>query len=142
MLRRVVDLALYMHRANMRIGSGHSYASKWYEWPLATGKWVLYWTLDGKHILCMANVLLWWPVFGAVVLNIARAVLTLDIASETSAMLIGYLVSYLPFALVPREMFIYHYAIPLLFGCCNISVMISRYLPPPAPVASVMCCSL
>jgi dolichyl-phosphate-mannose--protein O-mannosyl transferase len=132
MVRRVIDLAIDMHRGNMKIGSSHPYASKWYEWPLATGKWVLYWTMDGKHILCMGNVLLWWPVFGAVLVNIVRAICMRDVSSETSAMLFGYLFSYLPFALVPREMFIYHYAVPLIFGCCNIVVLIDKFLPPRA----------
>jgi dolichyl-phosphate-mannose--protein O-mannosyl transferase len=130
MMRRVIELALDMHKGNMQVGTGHPYASSWYQWPLATGKWVLYWTRDGKHILCMANVLLWWPVFGLIVLNAVRAVLLLDLGSETTAMLLGYLLSYLPFALIPREMFLYHYAIPLIFGCCNVAVLINRYMPP------------
>jgi dolichyl-phosphate-mannose--protein O-mannosyl transferase len=130
MIRRVIALALDMHRGNMKIGSGHPYSSKWYEWPLATGKWVLYWTRDGKHILCMANVLLWWPVFAAIVFNLGRTILKLDFFGDTSAMMWGYLFSYLPFGLVPREMFIYHYAIPLIFGCCNLGLVIDRCLNP------------
>jgi dolichyl-phosphate-mannose--protein O-mannosyl transferase len=126
MVRRVIELALHMHTGNMKIGSGHPYSSRWYQWPLATGKWVLYWTRDGKHILCMANVLLWWPVFGMILVNAIRAVLFLDIRSEATAMVLGYLLSYLPFALIPREMFLYHYAIPLIFGCCNIGVFIDK----------------
>jgi dolichyl-phosphate-mannose--protein O-mannosyl transferase len=132
MLRRVVQLMTYMHENNMRIKSGHPYSSKWYTWPLFTGKWVGYWAKDGKHILCMGNVLVWWPVFAGVVANIARAFLEKDFDSETTAMLNGWLFSYLPFALVPREMFLYHYAIPLIFGCCGLVLCVERVMKPVA----------
>lgn len=140
MLKRVVSLALYMHFGNMAIGGGHAYSSPWYSWPLATSRWVLYWTLEGKHILCMANVLLWYPVFFAVIGNIVRVLLKGDFTSELASMLFGYLLSYLPFLLIPREMFIYHYAIPLLFGCYNIAVLIDREMTP--KIRGFMYCSV
>jgi dolichyl-phosphate-mannose--protein O-mannosyl transferase len=127
---RVINLVLDMHRQNMKIGYGHGYASKWYQWPLATGRWVLYWTMEGKHILCMANVLLWWPVFAGIVINFGRIVMTWDMGSETSSMVVGYLLSYLPFAFIPRDIFIYHYAVPLIFGCCNLGVLLERSVAP------------
>jgi dolichyl-phosphate-mannose--protein O-mannosyl transferase len=127
LIRRVIDLVWYMHCINMEVEVGHPYESKWFEWPLATGKWVLYWTRDGKHIICMGNILLWWPVFGAVIANTMRAVITKDFESPATAMVIGWVLSYLPFALVPREMFVYHYAIPLIFGCCNLAAFIEEW---------------
>ncbi|OHT10938.1 Dolichyl-phosphate-mannose-protein mannosyltransferase [Tritrichomonas foetus] len=129
MLKRIITLILYMHRGNMNVGHSHPYASPWYSWPLATGKWLLFWTKDGKHLICMGNVLLWWPVFFSVIANIIRIFLTFDFQSELSAAAIGYFCSFLPFALIPRDMFLYHYAIPLLFGIYNLNLFIERTLP-------------
>lgn len=130
MLRRIISLIFYMHHTNMRIGHSHPYSSPWYSWPLATGKWLLFWTNEGKHIICMGNVLLWWPVFFSIVFNLIRVCLNLECQSELSSMLFGYLLSYLPFALIPRDVFIYHYAIPLLFGIYNLNLLIERIMPP------------
>jgi dolichyl-phosphate-mannose-protein mannosyltransferase len=116
----------------MKIGANHPYRSEWTSWPLFTGKWVLYWTKDGKHIVCMGNVLLWWPVFLAVCVNSVRAIVTFDLASEATGLAFGYWLSYLPFALISRDLFLYHYAIPLLFGCCNLGVLIDKEMPPMA----------
>jgi dolichyl-phosphate-mannose--protein O-mannosyl transferase len=125
--RRVFDLAYSMHVGNMQIGHAHPYASPWWSWPLALGNWVLYWTKNGRHIICLGNVLLWYPVFAGILVNFVRGVIALDVGSADSGMVVGYLVSYLPFALVPREMYLYHYAIPLLFGIMNLAAMIERH---------------
>jgi dolichyl-phosphate-mannose--protein O-mannosyl transferase len=130
MLLRVLQLVTYMHEGNMRIEGGHPYASKWYTWPLFTGKWVGYWVKEEKHILCMGNVLVWWPVFAGVLISVVKSVLERDVASEGAAMLSGWAFSFLPFALIPREMFLYHYAIPLIFGCCGLVVLVERAAPP------------
>jgi hypothetical protein len=58
LVRRITDLIIDMHRGNMLIGNGHPYSSKWYTWPLFTGRWVLYWMKEGRHILCLGNFLL------------------------------------------------------------------------------------
>jgi dolichyl-phosphate-mannose--protein O-mannosyl transferase len=129
-LLRIVQLVLHMHRGNMKISGRHPYASPWWSWPLAWGRWVLYWTLEGKHIICMANILLWYPVLAGVIWNGVRICLTRDISSEESGAFFGWAFSYLPFALIPREMFLYHYAIPLIVGIYNLNLMMERHLAP------------
>jgi dolichyl-phosphate-mannose--protein O-mannosyl transferase len=129
-LLRTVQLVRYMHRSNMMVRGNHPYASPWWSWPLACRRWVLCWTLEGKHILCMANILLWYPVLAGVVWNGIRIALTWDISSEESGAFFGWAFSYLPFALIPREMCLYHYAIPLIAGVYNLNLMMERHLPP------------
>jgi dolichyl-phosphate-mannose--protein O-mannosyl transferase len=131
-IRRIVALIIDMHRKNMKKGYGHAYASKWTSWPLFTGRWVAFWAKDGKNVLCVGNVLLWWPVFFGIIANSVRAAMTGDLGSETTGVLIGYWLSYLPFGLIWRDAFLYHYAIPLVFGCCNLGVLIDIELPPTA----------
>ena len=129
MLRRILTLIVYMHVGNMGIRGGHPYRSSWWEWPLALGKWVLYWTENGKHIICLGHVLIWYPVFFGIVWNLVRMLFTGDYDSEESAATFGWILSYLPFALIPRDMFLYHYAIPLIFGIYNLGLVLERHLP-------------
>jgi len=128
MLPRIWSLVRYMHHGNMQITDRHAYGSRWWQWPLALGKWLLFWTHEGKHVICVANVLLWYPVFLGVVAISARALLALDVDSEETGAALGWALSYLPFALVPREMFIYHYCIRLMFGVYGLVLFIERHL--------------
>ncbi|EAY18464.1 Dolichyl-phosphate-mannose-protein mannosyltransferase, putative [Trichomonas vaginalis G3] len=129
MIFRIISLILYMQFSNFNVGYGHPYASKWYQWPLFTGRWVLFWTENGKHLICMGNVLIWWPVFGSIIGSlIAKFFNTLD--AEGLDMLLGYLFSFLPFALIPRDCFLYHYAIPLMFGIYELVILIERQFSP------------
>jgi dolichyl-phosphate-mannose--protein O-mannosyl transferase len=114
-----------MHTANMREDE-HPYASRWYQWPLATGRWLLCWSGQGRHIICVGNVLLWWPVFAAVASSAIRAIAVRDWESPTASMAAGWTLSLLPFAFIKRTLFIYHYAIPLIFGCCNLGAIIEK----------------
>ena len=50
--------------------------------------------------------------------------------SETIEMLIGYFVSYLPFALIRREALIKHYVIPLIFGIVGLILFVENYFKP------------
>jgi dolichyl-phosphate-mannose--protein O-mannosyl transferase len=54
------------------------------------------------------------------------------LVSEESGAFFGYLLSYLPFALIRRELFLYHCAIPLIIGIYNLNLMIERHLEPKA----------
>jgi dolichyl-phosphate-mannose--protein O-mannosyl transferase len=131
MIRRILELIWYMHKENMGLKE-HYYKSSWYEWPLATGRWILYWSGQGRHIICVANVLLWWPVCAGVLVSAVRAVVLRDSKSPTTAMTLGWALNILPFALVSRALFLYHYAIPLIFGCCNLAGLIEECASPHA----------
>jgi dolichyl-phosphate-mannose--protein O-mannosyl transferase len=80
--------------------------------------------------MCLANIFLWWPVFFGVVANGIRMIVTLDFASEESGMVLGYIFSLLPFALIKRQMFLYHYSIPLIFGIYGFNLWLERHFSP------------
>lgn len=129
MIIRIITLILYMQFTNMNVGFKHPYASRWYDWPLFTGRWVLYWTENGRHLICMGNVLVWWSVFAAIIGSfVAKFFNTID--REGFDNLLGYLFSFLPFALIPRDTFLYHYAIPLMFGIFALVILLERQFSP------------
>lgn len=137
MILRIISLIIYMFYTNALVGYSHPYASPWYSWPLFNSHWVLFWTSEGKHVICMGNVLLWYPVFIGVIGNIIRKLFN-SCDGESFEILLGYLFSYLPFALVPRDCFLYHYAIPILFGIWGLVLFIERQLS--ATVRGFMFC--
>jgi dolichyl-phosphate-mannose--protein O-mannosyl transferase len=127
MIKRITELMIWMHRGNMGISSDHPYGSQWWSWPLFTRKWVLYWTKDGRHIMCLGNVLLWWPVFFGVLINAFLGIINMDYFSEEMGTVFGYAFSLLPFALIKRQMFLYHYSIPLIFAIYGLNLLIERH---------------
>jgi hypothetical protein len=73
---RILDLVLSLPQGGNRSRVNQTFASRWHQLPLFTGPSVPYWMKDGRHILCMGNVLLWWPVFFGVVANVLRVLAT------------------------------------------------------------------
>jgi len=126
MLRRIITLVLHMHFSNMNVGHSHPYASPWWSWPLFMRKWLLFWTSEGKHLICFGNLFIWYPVFIGVIWNLIRNYIFKQIDSQSYSMLFGYIFSFLPFVLIPRDTFIYHYSIPLLFGIWGLSLSIQN----------------
>ena len=98
----------------------HYFASPWYEWPLDLRP-IWYFALDvadaaGSYstISSFGNPLLWWA--GLAGLAGAAALWMRKRSLGTSLALGGFLSVYLPWVLVPRLTFIYHYftAVPFL----------------------------
>jgi dolichyl-phosphate-mannose--protein O-mannosyl transferase len=97
----------------------HPTMSRWWEWPFLTGKLVDY----GFGIYSVGNVVVWYLSAISVILctiilpvliitNNIDAVPSLNIIS----LLIGYYGCLLPFYLIVRSTWNYHYTLALLFG--------------------------
>ena len=95
-------------------GDTHSFRSPWYEWPLIVRPM---WYYSGSEyvsadmvssISCMGNPAVWWTGLAALVYVIARFALKRDRRGDMFIIL-GFLSQYLPWVLVPRSTFIYHY---------------------------------
>lgn len=102
---------LSMFRYHSGLHAEHYYASSWYEWPIMI-KPIFYYsgTIDlelRQGISAFGNPLVWWvgvPAFCYMVY------LSLKQKDRTAAWLcISYLAQYLPWCLVSRLTFIYHY---------------------------------
>ncbi len=102
------------------LNAEHPFASPWYEWPM---DWRPIWFYDNKDvgrldaissITSMGNPVLWWAgipaMLGAVILAIKEKSRACFVAA------VGFLSVYLPWVLVPRISFIYHYftAVPFM----------------------------
>ncbi len=103
---------------------GHPYSSKWFTWPMMA-RTVYYWQGDevnGKqgHIYLLGNPVVWWGTTSMVLTAVAMLALGHRLIRRRRRVLLflvaGYAVNLLPFALINRPMFLYHYFFALLFA--------------------------
>ncbi|MEE1200584.1 MAG: phospholipid carrier-dependent glycosyltransferase [Christensenellales bacterium] len=96
-------------------GDTHSFRSPWFEWPLIVEP---IWFYSGtafvssdmiSSISCMGNPAVWWFGFGAMVFIVLHACITRRASESHTMVIISAASQYLPWILVTRSMFIYHY---------------------------------
>ena len=113
-------------------GDDHSFKSPWYEWLLMLKPMYYYkgTTYAGAgnvaSIMCMGNPAVWWIGLGTFVYALARFVRNLlrgqlESDPEPGMIATGFAAQYLPWVLVPRSMFIYHYFGSLPFVMLSIA---------------------
>ena len=127
----VFTLMKAMHKSNMAIRNTHSAASRWYQWPLVYMSALTYYSNKYSLVLA-ANPFIWYPVALGPPASLALAIISYVIgnAPVTSLVIwpVGYYASLLPFALVPRVLFVYHYLVPLIFGVFSVTTFIDVLL--------------
>lgn len=103
------QLSMLDYHANLE--ATHYYASPWYEWP-AMVRPIFYYSgiissTTRQGISAFGNPLVWWVGIPAFFYMVYLAVLKKD--KTAAALCVSYLAQYLPWCLVPRLTFIYHY---------------------------------
>ena len=110
----------------------HYFKSPWYEWPLIVKP---IWYYSGTEFMesgivssisCMGNPAVWWCGAAAMLFVLIRLV---RMRGERNYLYvaIGFAAQYVPWMLVPRSMFIYHYFASVPFIILAI-VMVDRWL--------------
>ncbi len=104
----------------------HAFKSPWYEWPLCLKPMYYY---DGRSyapegwtatIMCMGNPAVWWVGFAAVVWSAVRLIAGFVRREKNRdavplLLFIALAAQFVPWMLVPRSTFIYHYFASLPF---------------------------
>jgi dolichyl-phosphate-mannose--protein O-mannosyl transferase len=135
LIARVIWLVLDMHNANMGISNFHDYESRPLSWPLLTSTHTAFWVDEtgNRQVNCNGNMYIYAMVFYAVI------VLSLCAPVNRNwgylVILFGYYISYLPFFLIKRAMFLYHYHIPLFFACMAFGAVMDLLCNTPMSVA-------
>ncbi len=133
---KFMELQGEMIRANNSLTTPHQYSSSWYSWPLMS-RTIYYWqatstvsgVLDSKYIYFIGNPLLYW---GGALSIITLLFLTIfkfkDIKDKYASIFIltGFFINFLPFMLIGRIMFLYHYAVALIFSIMAIIVLLNK----------------
>lgn len=113
-----------MFQSNMAISVAHPDASPWWSWPLMTTP-PFYWSGPSASIYLLGNPVVWWGSTLLLIVICCNLILckvtTLAWQSKTPRVnlwlpLTGYLMATLPYALVKRPLFMYHYLPSLIFA--------------------------
>jgi dolichyl-phosphate-mannose--protein O-mannosyl transferase len=124
---RTIALSLEMHRANMGLTQSHPYQSHPKSWPFLTGIYVAFHHTREGEVVCAGNAIVYWAaVTGLAVSTIGFWSLKWSAGLK---FVVGWCCCYFPFFLIARSMYLYHYLIPLLFGCCAVGAGIDVLCP-------------
>lgn len=122
--RKLLELNRLMYTTNQGLTKGHPDASPWYSWPYMQ-KPLYYWHRNGARVYLLGNPSVWWITALAVIaLILGQMPYSHWRRGEAFWVLMtGYWASLLPFMLVNRVMFMYHYLTSLCFA-----ILLSAYL--------------
>ena len=104
-----------MYNFHSGLSSSHPYASPWYEWPFLI-KPMWYYSNEAlrktgvmSSIAAFGNPAVWWVGTIAMLYLFIDTYLKKKPTKTVLFIIIGFLSQYLPWVIVPRSMFIYHY---------------------------------
>lgn len=130
-LKDVVTYQVHMYKYHKDLVATHPFSSPWWEWPMMLRP---IWYYQAKFmpqgmlssIVSFGNPLVWWPGFIAVLMSFYIAIKRKD--KMLRMLLIAYCSQYLPWILVPRLTFIYHYFAMVPFLVLILTYYIKDYL--------------
>ncbi len=154
-LKKVWNSAQHMlsYHGKPGLGMDHPYYSPWYKWPI-NQKPMWYYSSQrfdgtGSTIFAVGNPVVWYSgllgllfmVIHLIVLKVTRQKDTVQVGDFGLGMLlfVSFLAQYLPWALVPRGTYIYHYfpSVPFIILCaCYGLFVLSKYKEKPATIIS------
>ena len=116
-VREIIDLQkrIFDYHAGLG-GDTHAFRSEWYEWPII---WWPMWYYSGSAYLpadgmvssisCMGNPAVWWFGLVAMLFVLGRTAWMRRAPKTYVMVIIAFASQFLPWVLVPRSTFIYHY---------------------------------
>lgn len=115
----------------------HFFRSPWYQWPVI---WKPMWYYQNNYlpadwmgsIAAFGNPAVWWMGTAAMIYLIWQVARKGSMSKNTWFILLGYMSQYLPWILVPRSMFIYHYFTSTPFFILATVMMLRRWEKTPA----------
>lgn len=130
-LKDIVTYQVHMYKYHKDLVATHPFSSPWWEWPMMLRP---IWYYQAKlmpegmlsSIVSFGNPLVWWPGFIAVLFSFYVAITRKD--KLLRMLLIAYCSQYLPWILVPRLTFIYHYFAMVPFLVLILTYYIKEYL--------------
>lgn len=132
LFRVMWDNQLSMFSYHSGLVDDHFFQSPWYQWPLIIKP---IWFYKGDYlpqgmmgsIASFGNPAVWLPGTAALVYLAVRLFKKRRLEMPDIFILAGFLTQYLPWVMVPRSMFIYHYFASVPFFIMAIVLFISRW---------------
>lgn len=114
-LNRIIEIQNGMFRYHSELKSSHTFQSSWFQWPIV---WTPIWYHNGtryvpegytQSISCMGNPAVWWFGTLAMIFIFIRSCFSRRTETAHTVVIIGFAAQYLPWILVSRYTFIYHF---------------------------------
>lgn len=127
------ELNIVMFEMNNTLTKPHQYSSKWYTWPIMTRP-IFYWQGDKdagvpnkdspgeRYIYLLGNPFIYWfgtfSILALVFLSIfkRRIFMAENMGFLALFVLSGFAINFIPFKMIGRIMFLYHYEPALIFS--------------------------
>ncbi len=155
---KFVELNKVMYGTNAGMTATHPNSSEWYTWPIMK-RAIFYWqgnsgngTEINAYIYLLGNPFVYWLGALAMIFTIIYVVVKFiykrkisDDPNTTKLLLfiiIGYLANWLPFALIGRVMFLYHYETALIFSIIAVAYWVGALQPNIKKIASFIIVAL
>ena len=133
----IIDIHRSMFQANYGLAATHPNGSAWWGWPWMWRP-LYYYAGPNFALYFVGNPVVWWGssigllwlVWGTVRRLLSKASTVDTSAGQQVARLLpllGFLVSFLPFIVIPRVMFLYHYLPSLVFAVCTVALWLDRH---------------
>ena len=114
-----------MLRSSTTMTATHSYSSLWFTWPIMLRP-IFYWqnVEQTRFIYLLGNPFIY--LFGILSISyISLLILLRKIKDNTSAFIVtGFICNFLPFIIIGRVMFLYHYEVALIFAIMAIAFLL------------------
>ena len=127
-LRGFFDEQISMFLYHTELTATHPFASPWYTWPLMLRPLWLYVSQQSSSvvstIVLMGNPVVWWLALPVIIFVILRISKRLD--SGYYVLLVAYFSQLLPFALLTRPLFIYHYYSEVPIICALMGALLGK----------------
>ena len=138
----------------------HSSMTRPKDWPFLTDVWLPFYINGDQQIICIGNIFVYYlSFFGVILVVLYGFIYSFRVFGSTfipnlpflrnfsnkmwiKAMkfVVGYFASYLPFFLVPRTLFLYHYLIPLMFASISFGASVDLFCF--SPIVKGIFCSI
>lgn len=116
------ELNQVMYTANKNLSATHPFSSSWYQWPL-NQKPIFYWSGENNtRIYLLGNPLIWLLAFSSIII-------TFLVRRKTAVqkfLLFAFFLNWLPFILIGRVMFLYHYFTALIFAMLALAYLLDK----------------
>lgn len=123
---------MYNYHSHLEPTSPHPFASEWYSWPLNIRP-VFFFQGQGyedglmSSMSTMGNPAVWWGALGSVIALIVIRLRKGRLGRRTLFLSVAALSQYLPWVIIPRETYIYHYFATIPFLILLMGVL-AKYL--------------
>jgi dolichyl-phosphate-mannose-protein mannosyltransferase len=125
----VLGLQGGMYNYHATLTATHAFSSSWWSWPLMLKPvwlYVSYLPLSMKStIVLLGNPAVWWAGFAFIILAVERAIRKRDLACIFIATFFFF--QWLPYALISRVTFLYHFYVNVPFLCLASAYFLSKY---------------